>query len=406
MSKVLTGLLALLVAGCAPDAEPAAPPATPVSTPVTGERSVPAGDGALTPRLSLAADGSPLLSWSEVDGDAVTLRYTRWTGDGWGDAATADALTDGFANWADTPGVVPLANGGLLAHTLAMHPEGDSPYAYDVRVRRAKGGAWSAPLTPHDDRMAAEHGFVSVVPLAGGAAGLVWLDGRNQAGGHGHHDGAMTLRYATLGASGVLSDAAELDARTCDCCPTAAVDTPSGLVVAYRDRSAAEIRDVAVVRRVGGAWTAPTVPHTDGWEIAGCPVNGPTLAAQGERVALAWYTEGGGGPRVRLAVSDDGGATFGPAVRVDGGAPIGRVDVALLPDGSPVVSWLEGGAESARLQVRRVEGGVAAPPQTVAAVPAGRQSGVPVLAALGRGVIVAWTDPDTVPAVRTAVVDV
>ncbi|MDT0632195.1 hypothetical protein [Rubrivirga litoralis] len=397
-------LAALLVGpACAPADAPEAEPAPPV---VAGERAVPAGGGALAPRLSLDGDGAPLLSWTEARGDSAALRYARWTGDGWGGAETADAGRGRFVNWADTPGVVALPGGGLVAHSLVLHPERDSPYAYDVRVRQGRGGAWGEPVTPHDDGVAAEHGFVSVVAGEGGAGGLVWLDGRNQGGGHDHAAGAMTLRYAALGPDGAITDAAELDARTCDCCPTAAVATPSGLVVAYRDRSPEEVRDIAVVRLVDGAWTEPEIPHADGWTIHGCPVNGPALAARGDRVALAWYTEGGGGPRVQVALSDDGGATFGAPAQVDGGAPLGRVGVALLPDGAAAVTWLERTGGAAEVRVRRVEGGVTAPPQTVATVPAGRESGVPVVAALGPGVVVAWTDPDATPAVRTAVVEV
>ena len=394
----LAGLSAL--AGCA---DRPAPPAE--AEAVAGERAVPAGDGALTPRLALDADGAPLLSWTEARGDSAALRYARWTGDGWGGAETAEAGTGRFVNWADTPGVVPLGDGRLLAHSLVMHPGGDSPYAYDVRVRQGRRGAWGAPVTPHTDGMAAEHGFVSVVPAAGGAAGLVWLDGRNQAGGHGHGAGAMTLRYAALGPDGSLSREAELDARACDCCPTAAVAVPGGAVVAYRDRSDAEVRDVAVVRLVDGAWTRPSIPHADGWTIDGCPVNGPALAARDGRVALAWYTEGGGA-KVRVAVSDDGGATFGAPVQIDGGAPLGRVGVAVLPDGSAAVTWLERAGGAAEVRVRRVGGGAASPARTVATVPAGRESGVPVVAPLGARLVVAWTDPDAAPAVRTAVVDV
>ena len=403
---VLVGFAGLsALAGCA-EADRPAPSADAVAEAAAGERAVPAGDGALAPRLALGPDGAPLLSWTEARGDSAALRYARWAGDGWGGVETADAGTGRFVNWADTPGVVPLGDGRLLAHSLVMHPDGDSPYAYDVRVRQGRGGTWGAPLTPHTDGAAAEHGFVSVVPAAGGAAGLVWLDGRNQAGGHGHHDGAMTLRYAALGPDGALTDGAELDARTCDCCPTAAVATPSGVLVAYRDRSEAEVRDVAVVRWVDGAWTEPAVPHADGWTINGCPVNGPALAVRGDRVALAWYTEGGGGPKVQVSVSDDGGGTFGPAVRVDGGAPLGRVGVAVLPGGAAAVTWLERAGGAAELRVRRVENGAAAPPRTVATVPAGRESGVPVAVPLGDRVLVGWTDPEAAPAVRTAVVDV
>jgi hypothetical protein len=215
----------------------------------------------------------------------------------------------------------------------------------------------------------------------------------------------MTLRYAALDVDGALSDEAELDARTCDCCPTAAVAPPSGLVVAYRDRSAEEVRDVAVVRLVDGAWTEPTIPHPDGWTIEGCPVNGPALAASGDRVALAWYTEGDG-PQVLLTVSEDGGATWAERVRVDGERPIGRVDVAFLGNGSAVVSWLERVGEAAELRLRRVAAdGTRGEPVTVTTVDAGRSSGMPHVAPLGNQALVAWTDP-AAASVRTAVVDV
>ncbi len=396
-------LLALLViAGCGP--APERSPDAPAPTVANGEVAVPASAGAVAPRLALTADGRPLLSWTEPDGDGHALRYVVWADSGWSAPRTADAGPGRFVNWADTPGVVPLADGRRLAHVLTRHPGGESAYAYDVSVRLARGNRWTDPALLHDDGVAAEHGFVSAVPLADGGAGLVWLDGRRQGGGHGHGGGAMTLRYARLGPDGTITDTAELDARTCDCCPTAAVGTPRGLVVAYRDRTANEIRDIAVVRRVDGAWTTPTVPHADGWEIAGCPVNGPALAASGDRVALAWFT-GADSARVRLSVSDDAGATWGAPVRLDGGAPLGRVGVALTSDGAAVVSWLETVGDHAEVRLRRVSpAGTARVSTTVAAVDASRATGYPVLVPIGDRVLVAWTDPGATIPIRTALV--
>ena len=112
------------------------------------------------------------------------------------------------------------------------------------------------------------------------------------------------------------------------------------------------------------------------------------------------------GARVQLAVSEDGGATSGERVRFDAERPIGRVGVALLPNGSAVVSWLEAVGESAELRLRRVAAdGTRGEPVTVATVDAGRSSGVPHVVALGEQALVAWTDPATAT-VRTAVVDV
>lgn len=382
-------LAALALSACGPS--PAPPPVS-----EAGAVAVPADSGALAPRLALDASGRPLLSWVEPDGDGHALRYAAWTGAGWGDPATADAGPGWFVNWADTPGVTPLSGGTLLAHTLTAHPEADAPYHYDVSVRAAEAGRWGPRRLLHDDGVLAEHGFVSAVPLGDGRAGVVWLDGRD-TGGHEGGGGAMTLRYATVGADGALTDEARLDARTCDCCATAVAAVPGGLVVAYRDRSEAEVRDIAVVRLVGGAWTEPSVPHPDGWRIEGCPVNGPALASDGARVALAWYTEAKNTPRVRLTVSEDGGATFGRAVGVDGGAPMGRVGVALRADGTAVVSWMERAGDRAEIRLRSVapDGHLGAP-TSVATAEAGRTSGMPVMALLGDRALVAWTGPTSV----------
>ena len=113
---------------------------------------------------------------------------------------------------------------------------------------------------------------------------------------------------------------------------------------------------MAVVRRIAGGWSDPTTPHADGWTIRGCPVNGPQLAAAGERVALAWYSETGARSRVRLAFSADGGAHFGDVLDVDATSPLGRADVEWLDDGTALVAWLgatDAGGE-ARVRLRRV----------------------------------------------------
>ena len=345
-----------------------------------------ADSGALAPRLVESVHG-PFLTWVEPDGDGHALRFARWTGDGWNDASTVDRGDDWFVNWADTPGAFPYSDDATFAHTLRRR----GGHAYDIVVRLDGPDGRGDPFVLHTDGREAEHGFVSAVPFEGGVA-VVWLDGREQAGGHGH-GGDMTLRAVVLDSDGTRRGETVLDARTCDCCPTALARTRDGLVAAYRDRSPGEIRDVAVVRYADGAWTEPTIPHADGWEIAGCPVNGPALASRGDRAALAWYTEADV-PRVRLSISDDGGETWAEPVRIDGGAPIGRVDVTLLDDGSPVVSWLERVSEGAEVRVRRLG---AAAPVTVAAVPSGRESGIPQIAALfdpasELSVLVAWTD--------------
>ena len=62
------------------------------------------------------------------------------------------------------------------------------------------------------------------------------------------------------------------------------------ILAAYRDRTEDEIRDIAVARLTKDGWQPPVRVHDDGWELAGCPVNGPAISTHEDRVAVAWFT--------------------------------------------------------------------------------------------------------------------
>jgi hypothetical protein len=132
-------------------------------------------------------------------------------------------------------------------------------------------------------------------------------------------------------------------------------------------------------------------------------VNGPALAAAGNRVAAAWFTGARDTSRVLVAFSDDGGRRFTPPVRVDGGAPLGRVHVALLPDGDALVAWLEVSGKEALFQVRRAGDQGPGAVMTVARTSAARASGFPRLVRAGDRVVLAWTEAGKPSHVRTAV---
>jgi len=358
----------------------------------------PAGPGSAQPYLTAAPDGRLYLSWLEPLGASGTrLRFATRGAAGWSAPRTIAEGTDWFVNWADFPSMTVLPDGSLAAHWLVK--SGDGAYAYDVHVARSfDGGAtWGAPRVPHRDGTATEHGFVSLFPAGDGLLGAAWLDGRETGGGGGHEGhgagGAMTLRYAAIGRDGATRAEALLDARVCDCCQTAAAVTSEGPVLVFRDRSPAEVRDIAIVRMQGGAWSEPRAVADDGWKIHGCPVNGPSVAADGRRVAVAWFTLANGQPHVKLAFSADAGASFGPAVVVDDGDPLGRVDTLLLDDGSALVSWLEQAGDANRLRVRRVRAdGSLAPVVTVDAAARVRGNAFPQIARAGHAVMIAWTD--------------
>ena len=374
----------------------------------------PAGADSREPELSATTDGRIILSWVEKVGNKrYALRFATRDAGNWSTARTVAEGDNWFVNWADFPSVIALTDGSLAAHWLVK--SGSGTYAYDVNIARSKdgGNTWGKAIIPHTDQTQTEHGFVSLMPLADGRVGAVWLDGRNLKDVKGEGDEhtplpvSMTLRYAALDVDGKLSDEAQLDERVCECCQTSAAATSEGAIAVYRDRSDKEVRDIYFVSRQQGNWTTPRPVHADNWEISGCPVNGPSVAADGRRVAVAWFTGAKDSPRVKIAFSADAGATFAAPIDVDDGETLGRVDVLLLQDGSALVCWLSGTVEGGAVKVRRVSPeGLLGVPAVVAKTDISRSSGFPRMARLGDEVHFAWTEFGKPSYVRTATVSV
>lgn len=372
------------------------------------ELASPASSPSGEPNLTTDADGGVYLSWLEKTGDSTyALKFSRLEGDTWTAPRVIAERNDFFVNWADFPSLVVSSGGQMVAHWLQK--SGDAKYAYDTRLSRSSDGGttWTSGVLLNRDGVEAEHGFVALWPADDGGVEAVWLDGRAFKSPDTSAR-AMQVLNARYAADGSLGADIVLDVRACDCCQTAVARTVSGPVVAYRDRSADEIRDIAIVRRVDGAWTAPRTVHDDGWRIEACPVNGPALSARGDTVVATWFTGARDTAKVQAAFSDDAGATFGPAIRIDGGNPAGRVAVELLDDGTAVVSWLERTASgSAEVRLRRVFANRApSDPIVIATSSEARASGFPRLARSGDVLIAAWTQPGDSARVRVARVPV
>jgi hypothetical protein len=383
-------------------------PATTSWSPAIESLPSPAAPNSAQPQLSVSTRGL-LLSWVERDGEKAMLRFAERTSTGWSVVRTVASGTDWFVNWADVPSVVRLADGTLVGHWLQR--TAPDTYAYDVRLSysRDDGKTWSPSFTPHSDGTRTEHGFASLFQMPGAGLGLVWLDGRGMTpsghGGHGANAGAMSLRFATFDAGWRKTSETPVDLRVCDCCPTAAGVTSDGPIVAFRNRTEDEVRDIYVSRLENGKWTEPSAVHRDDWKINACPVNGPMLSAHGRDVAIAWFTTIKDQGRAFLAFSRDAGRTFGPPARLDDAGALGRVDVELMSGGSAIASWIETVGQRAEFRIRRVESsGARSAAVTVSGVAATRSSGFPRIASRGGETILAWTEIlDGRSRVRTAV---
>lgn len=329
---------------------------------------VPAAQGSLAPRLSRRPGpaGGLVLSWLEPTADGMSLDWCEMPSDATAWSASHEVVSSPrlLPNAADTPGVVALPGGRLLAHWRETREPAGAGYDARAALSLDGGRTWEPPVTPHRDASDVEHGFVVAFDAsAAGAgtadvardAGIAWLDGRDAAA---HPESFSTqLLATTLGALGAET---VLDPRTCDCCPMAVALAGDVTILAYRDRTDDDVRDVSVVRRLAsGEWTPPARVHEDGWRIVGCPVNGPALDAEGARAALAWFSAAQDAPRLLLAFSDDAGATWSAPVRVDdagagAGMTGGQAGVALMADGSALATWIVRSDAGATLVARRV----------------------------------------------------
>lgn len=339
---------------------------------------------------------SLLMSWMVPTASETLVQFARLDDVGWSNPVTVGRGEDLFLNWADFPTVAAFGDGNIALHWLRRASRSGYGYHVELSLSNDMGRSWSDPIIPYSDRSDQQHGFVTMSGNADGALDLLWLDARGygQTGLLARADN-MQLRATRIDADGRLESSHPIDSKTCSCCQTSSARLGDGsLVVAYRDRTDEEIRDISIVRLLDGAWTDPVNVHPDGWEISGCPVNGPAVAAQGARVAVAWFTAADDVAAVKLAFSDDAGTGFATPARIDLGDPLGRVDTLFLEDGSVLVTWLEWqGDDEVLLACRALESRGCVTRQVLARNSSDASMNFPRMARIGQDVYFALTTP-------------
>ena len=387
-SHVASGFIlgiAILALAASPRRTVAAPVPPLQIVPVTS----PAGANSSEPQLTVQGD-RVILSWLEVIGDRATLKFAEHTATGWSTPHAVHAGADFFINSYDVPSVRALADGSLVAHWMDTNGPSDDASKILLAWSKDNGHTWTKAVSPHNDGTQTEHGFVSMFQASGtgNGVGLVWIDGR--ATDPEKETGDMSLRASLYSTTGKQLSEDVIAPRVCECCSTSAAETSDGTIVAFRGRSASEVRDIYVASLVAGKWSAPTLVHDDEWVIDACPINGPSISASGRDVAVAWFVGKSNQGRAFVAFSHDAGHTFGPAIRVDDVSSLGRLGVQMLSDGSAAVTWIEFAKNHSQMRVRKVSpSGTRSPAIIVAETSGGRY---PRMARAGDELVFAWTD--------------
>ena len=243
---------------------------------------------------------------------------------------------DWFVNWADFPAI--SRNGDhIVTWYLKKHDEGT--YSYNIWLVQSfdNGVTWQPPTQLNNDNSGGEHGFADIIPL-GDSFLISWLDGRNTVGHHGAHSGSMMVNWAIINSDGSVNSNETLDTRSCDCCHTALASVDGTPMLAYRDRSEEEVRDIAISRWNGTEFGDSAPWHQDNWQISGCPVNGPSVIDSHGEAALAWFTQATGTSELQFKVADSPPITLSNTT-------LGRID-ALQHGRYSFISHLSNAADS------------------------------------------------------------
>ena len=341
----------------------------------------------------VSGEGSLSLSWiSSNEGKKSTLNFSQFKEGKWINTQTMATGSDWFVNWADFPAHA-INENLILSSYLKKSDSGTYTYDVILSLQKLSGEKVKEDFLLHTDGVKAEHGFVSIIPNHNQGFFITWLDGRNTVDKDldGYHK-PMTIRFAEITNKGDIIDESELDSATCDCCQTSIAVTNNGPVVVYRDRSEKEVRDIYIVRKTNGIWDDPIPVHNDGWEINGCPVNGPKVASNSNNLAVSWFTVSSENPTVNLSFSKSNGASFGTPIKINDEDAIGRVDVAFLNPQEVLVSYIEGDDVGTYLRIKKVSiNGKVSAPITISKIDGGRNTGVPQLEILDNEAFIVWT---------------
>jgi hypothetical protein len=295
-------------------------------------------------------------------------------------------------------------------------------------ARSTDGGAtFGAPTALQAPDAPGQRGWPALAMDGAGTAHTIWLDHRGMAApagaaagakhaGHGATDAAYDgvamaqksgLYYASAGAA--PASERELAKGVCYCCKTAMTVTPDGAIhAAWRHVYAGNLRDIAAtVSRDGGrTFSEPVRISEDGWEIAGCPDDGPAMAAdESGTVHVIWPTMlDGPTPEGALFYSfTRDGVTFAPRTRIPtlGQSRPTHPQIAVDQQGRVMVAWDEftsGMRMAAAREIKRPGTATIDLGPVVIIEPSG-PSTYPALAGTAAGILGVWSTGGDTPAI-------
>lgn len=297
----------------------------------------PAAPGSTAPQLVNAPDGTVYLSWLEPAHDRHTaLRFARF------DAASrtwspARTIGESFAQAVPANLTPSLAVSPVSTLAALWHPAANLA----TLTTSTDGGLnWSRPVVLNrPSRLATNAAFQ---PLPNGQFIAAWIEPEDKGG-------ALVARTTAPDAAPVVVD----PSVSAGCTPALAIFPDGTALIAYRGLSPDGLRDIRTARFHDGRWDTPAILSADNWKPLTASLDSPALVSRGIHTAAAWFAASDGA-RVNVSASDNAGAQWLMANRVDDIAPLGFPGLVLFDDGSQLVSWIERAATNQVLLIRHI----------------------------------------------------
>ncbi len=173
------------------------------------------------------------------------------------------------------------------------------------------GKSFSTPTRVNDDNENADQSFHSMQVAEDGTIFIFWLDGRKRLQ---EEYGAESVYLArSLDDGKTFQRNIRVSGNACHCCrPAIAFGKPKQVFLSWRHEFPGNIRKVVVASSQdnGLTWSKPIPVSRRGWKIDGCINSGPTMKYVNGKLYIAWYSGAGSRPALKLAWSEDEGASF------------------------------------------------------------------------------------------------
>ncbi len=185
-------------------------------------------------------------------------------------------------------------DGTMLAVFRISTPTAKSRFAGSMYFTQSfdKGKSWTPKQKLVTDSTSYNQSFYDLTLLKDGELGMSWLDARRI---EKDKEGSTLFFAKTKGKLGFVNEK-PIAGATCQCCRTDIFNDSNGdLHIGYRNIIQDSIRDMFYLTSTnsGATFEKQLRIGEDNWVIRGCPHTGPTIAFNGTKIGIAWFTMGG-----------------------------------------------------------------------------------------------------------------